>query len=87
MIFMKQGTYGSRKKYKVVTKWETREVQVTECVVAKEIYQAGLIGDVHTAYAWTNRPVWPQGIPTPTGKFDVPSELNWDLWLGTGKLH
>jgi hypothetical protein len=53
---------------------------------SKEIYDAGLIGEVQSAYAWTNRPVWPQGLPTPTGKFDVPSELNWDLWLGTAKL-
>jgi len=45
--------------------------------------QTGLIGDVHTVHVWTNRPVWPQGIPRPTGKFDIPSELNWDLWLGT----
>jgi len=45
--------------------------------------QAGVIGDVHTVHVWTNRPVWPQGIPTPTGKFDIPKELDWDLWLGT----
>jgi predicted dehydrogenase len=50
---------------------------------AKEIFDAGLIGDVHTAHAWTNRPVWPQGIPTPTGQHEIPKELDWDLWLGT----
>jgi hypothetical protein len=51
----------------------------------KEMVDAGLIGDVHTVHCWTNRPVWPQGIPTPTGNFEVPSELNWDLWLGPAK--
>lgn len=45
--------------------------------------QAGVIGDVHAVHVWTNRPTWPQGIPTPTGKFDIPKELDWDLWLGT----
>ncbi|KAI9551342.1 hypothetical protein GHT06_005762 [Daphnia sinensis] len=49
----------------------------------KEWYDAGLIGDVHTVYAWTDRPVWPQGIPWSTNKADVPKELDWDLWLGT----
>ncbi|HYH56845.1 MAG TPA: gfo/Idh/MocA family oxidoreductase, partial [Anseongella sp.] len=45
--------------------------------------QEGVIGDVHTAHVWTNRPTWPQGVPTPTGKFSVPKELDWNLWLGT----
>ena len=35
---------------------------------AKEWVQAGLIGKVHTVDCWTNRPVWPQGVPIPTGK-------------------
>ena len=74
------------KKYKVVTQMGNQGGSGGGVRRAKEIYQAGLIGDVHTAYAWTNRPVWPQGIPTLTGKFDIPSELNWDLWLGTAKF-
>lgn len=74
------------KKYKVVTQMGNQGGSGDGVRRAKEIYDAGLIGDVHTAYAWTNRPVWPQGVPTPTGKFDVPSELNWDLWLGTAKF-
>jgi hypothetical protein len=49
----------------------------------KEWYEAGLIGDVHTVYCWTDRPVWPQGIPWPTEKPPIPPELNWDLWLGS----
>ncbi|MFZ1534152.1 MAG: gfo/Idh/MocA family oxidoreductase, partial [Chitinophagaceae bacterium] len=40
---------------------------------------------VTEAQAWTNRPVWPQGIATPTGKFDKPTELDWNLWLGPAK--
>lgn len=49
----------------------------------KEIYDAGLIGDIVEAQAWTNRPIWPQGIAKPTGSHPIPSELDWDLWLGT----
>ena len=53
---------------------------------AKEFVDAGLLGDVTEVQTWTNRPVWPQGIPTPTGKFDIPKELDWDLWLGPAKF-
>ena len=48
-----------------------------------EWYNAGVIGDVHTVYCWTDRPVWPQGIPWPATKAEIPKELDWDLWLGT----
>ncbi len=73
------------KKYKVVTQMGNQGGSGEGVRKAKEMYQAGMIGDVTEAHAWTNRPVWPQGIPTPSGKFDTPSELNWDLWLGPAK--
>ncbi len=44
---------------------------------------SGAIGDVHTVHAWTNRPVWAQGIATrPADKPPVPNTLSWDIWLG-----
>ncbi len=45
-------------------------------------FNAGVIGKVKEVHVWTNRPVWPQGIPVPTGQFETPANLNWDLWLG-----
>jgi predicted dehydrogenase len=42
----------------------------------------GAIGEVREVHAWTNRPVWPQGIDRPTDKPPVPDTLDWDLWLG-----
>jgi predicted dehydrogenase len=70
------------KKYKVVTQMGNQGGSGDGVRKAKEMYDAGMIGEVLEAHAWTNRPVWPQGIPTPTGKFEVPKELDWDLWLG-----
>lgn len=71
------------KKYKVVTQMGNQGASNDGPRLLKEWYDAGLIGDVHTVYAWTNRPVWPQGIQWPDMKAEVPAELDWDLWLGT----
>jgi predicted dehydrogenase len=44
----------------------------------------GAIGHVREAHAWTNRPVWPQGVEVdrPTETPEVPPGLDWDLWIG-----
>jgi len=47
-----------------------------------ELIRAGLIGDVTEVHAWTNRPIWPQGIPAWPEAEAVPEHINWDLWLG-----
>ena len=49
----------------------------------QEWIDAGLIGKVSEVKVWTNRPVWPQGIPKPQpDPQNKPSDLAWDLWLG-----
>lgn len=42
----------------------------------------GEIGEVKEAHAWTNRPIWPQGLERPTETPPVPSTLDWDLFIG-----
>jgi len=71
------------KKYKVVTQMGNQGASGDGVRQMREWFDAGLIGDVHTVYCWTNRPVWPQGIPWSDKKLVVPKELDWDLWLGT----
>lgn len=71
------------KKYKVVTQMGNQGASNDGPRQMKEWYDAGLIGDVHTVYAWTDRPVWPQGIPWSANKAEVPANLDWDLWLNT----
>ncbi|MFZ9388585.1 MAG: Gfo/Idh/MocA family protein, partial [Chitinophagaceae bacterium] len=73
------------RKYKVVTQMGNQGASGDGVRQAKEMIDSGMIGRVYEAKAWTNRPVWPQGIPTPTGKFDIPDELSWDLWLGPAR--
>ena len=71
------------KKYKVVTQMGDQGASGDGVRQLVEWHDAGVIGDVHTVYCWTDRPVWPQGIPWPDAKAEVPRELDWDLWLGT----
>jgi predicted dehydrogenase len=54
-----------------------------------ELVWAGVIGKVHEAHIWTDRPsqglfneYWPQGVPRPKDTPPVPDSLDWDLWLG-----
>jgi predicted dehydrogenase len=71
------------KKYKVVTQMGNQGSSNDGTRLMSEWYDADLIGDVHTVYCWTNRPVWPQGIAWPPPQPEIPKELDWDLWLGT----
>jgi predicted dehydrogenase len=71
------------RKYKVVTQMGNQGASGDGVRQMRDWYDAGVIGDVHTVYCWTNRPVWPQGIPWSDKKTEVPKELDWDLWLGT----
>ncbi len=42
----------------------------------------GEIGEVKEVHAWTNRPLWPQGLERPKNVVKVPAHLDWDLFLG-----
>ncbi|MEE9165994.1 MAG: Gfo/Idh/MocA family oxidoreductase [Candidatus Neomarinimicrobiota bacterium] len=42
----------------------------------------GAIGPVREVHTWTNRPIWPQGIPRPKESPPTPATIDWDLWLG-----
>lgn len=48
-----------------------------------EWFWNGEIGEVKEAHAWTNRPIWPQGLERPNASPAVPDTLSWDLFLGT----
>lgn len=47
-----------------------------------EMVRGGAIGKVVSAHAWSNRPVWPQGIDRPSGSDPIPAGFDWDKWLG-----
>jgi len=57
---------GSNPEYKLLQKW----------------IDDRRIGKIHKVEAWTNRPVWPQGIQMQSADASAkPADLDWDLWL------
>ena len=70
------------RKYKVVTQMGNQGASNPGQKQMMQWFNDGVIGDVHTVHVWTNRPVWPQGIPVPQAAGQVPDTLDWELWLG-----
>jgi len=70
------------RKYKVATQMGNQGHSGDGVRLICEWIWDGAIGPVREVNAWTNRPIWPQGIDRPRDKHDVPSTLDWDLWLG-----
>ncbi len=42
----------------------------------------GEIGEVVEAHAWTDRPIWPQGLERPKNTMEIPKNFDWDLFIG-----
>lgn len=70
------------RRYKVATQMGNQGTASTSMRESVEIIQSGALGDVREVHVWSNRPVWPQGMSRPMETPPVPTELDWDLWLG-----
>ena len=72
------------REYKVVTQMGNQGHSGDGTRMICEWLWDGVIGDVTEVHAWTNRPVWPQGIEVdrPQETPPIPSTLNWDSWIG-----
>jgi len=55
----------ARKNPKLVTQMGNQGHSNTDARLINEWIQAGIIGPVRDVYVWTNRPIWPQGVPRP----------------------
>jgi hypothetical protein len=69
-------------KYKVATQMGNQGYSENGARLAAEILWSGEIGAVKEVHAWTNRPIWPQGIDKAPAPDKVPDTLDWDVWLG-----
>ncbi len=69
-------------KYNVATQMGNQGYSNEGTRQAAEMIWAGEIGQVTEVHAWTDRPIWPQGLTEVPPTEPVPATLDWDLWLG-----
>jgi hypothetical protein len=69
-------------KYKVASQMGNQGYSNEGTRQCAEMVWAGEIGNVTEVHAWTNRPIWPQGLPDWPAAMPVPDTMAWDLWLG-----
>ena len=69
-------------KYKVASQMGNQGYSNEGTRQAAEIIWNGDIGNVTEVHAWTDRPMWPQGLTEIPKPDPVPSTLDWPLWLG-----
>lgn len=74
------------RKYKVVAQMGNQGHSGEGVRLIEEWIADGAIGMVREVHCWTNRPIWPQGMPRPTDYPAVPDGLDWDLWIGPAPM-
>jgi predicted dehydrogenase len=74
------------RKYKVVTQMGNQGHSGNGVRDICEWIWDGAIGEIREVHAWTNRPIWPQGIDRPKEVHEIPNTLDWDLWIGPAPM-
>ncbi len=72
----------SAAKYGVATQMGNQGYSNEGTRQCAEMIWSGEIGNVTEVHAWTNRPVWPQGLPDLPSPTPERATLDWNLWLG-----
>jgi predicted dehydrogenase len=73
-------------KYKVATSMGNQGSSGEGVNLTTEWLANGEIGEVTKVEAFTDRPIWPQGLNTPEVGHWVPETLDWDLFVGPAKM-
>ncbi|MDR1259343.1 MAG: Gfo/Idh/MocA family oxidoreductase [Tannerellaceae bacterium] len=73
-------------KYKVATQMGNQGSSAEGVDLVCEWIWNGEIGEVRRVDAFTDRPIWPQGLNAPEKADKIPSTLNWDLFTGPAEL-
>lgn len=73
-------------KYKVATQMGNQGYSNEGTRQCAEMIWAGEIGDVTEVHAWTNRPIWPQGLQAVPAEAPTPETFDWNTWLGVAAM-
>jgi len=73
-------------KYDVATQMGNQGSSAEGVNLTCEWIANGAIGEITKVEAFTDRPIWPQGLNTPKETPAVPSTLDWDLFTGPAKV-
>ncbi|WP_299578175.1 Gfo/Idh/MocA family oxidoreductase [uncultured Sunxiuqinia sp.] len=73
-------------KYKVATSMGNQGSSGEGVNLTTEWIANGEIGEITKVEAFTDRPIWPQGLNTPENGQWVPDGLDWDLFVGPAKM-
>ncbi|MDX9883944.1 MAG: Gfo/Idh/MocA family oxidoreductase [Prolixibacteraceae bacterium] len=73
-------------KHKVATSMGNQGSSGEGVNLTTEWLANGEIGEVTKVEAFTDRPIWPQGLNTPEKGDWVPETLDWDLFIGPAKM-
>ena len=73
-------------KYKVATQMGNQGNSFDWCRQVAEWIWAGTIGEVTEVHAWTDRPIWPQGLMKPSDTPPCPDTLDWNLFIGPAEM-
>ena len=74
------------KKYGVATQMGNQGSSGEGTRLACEWLWNGEIGEVTKVEAFTDRPIWPQGLERPKEEVAVPSTLNWEAFIGPAPM-
>ena len=74
------------KKHNVVTQMGNQGASGEGVMKACEWIWNGEIGEVRKVEAFTDRPIWPQGLERPTEEQPIPSTMNWESFIGPAPM-
>jgi predicted dehydrogenase len=77
---------GLAAKYNVATQMGNQGASDEGVDLVCEWIWNGEIGEVKKVETATNRPMWPQGLETPSRIHKIPPALDWDLFVGPAKM-
>jgi predicted dehydrogenase len=85
-VFESRVLLEASRKYKVVTQMGNEGHSSDNVADVCELIWSGAIGTVEHVEAFTDRPIWPQGLTRPAQGMWLPDGLNWDLFIGPAPM-